>query len=994
MSDVYNIDTKRWISFKRAIAKGLLTNTIIDPTSFTSQFRLPKNAHIFAIPDKRSKTGSRYVLETTNREISYLKRTKKATLIYPAQQSGDTITYDIQNINPKWRPYLDSYDPPLFYTLLRPMVGKRVEVQFLYGNELLIATDVDLSRVGDSDTSYHDWWNSKGQFIFTVSAVLQERYAEKIPMATQLKSVAYNTISPSKASIFRTQQFRDGDVHCILHPMETYFQKLYDDAILEQKSKKTLENLRGYIRKAQSLAKKYEGGIPENEMAGVADSFRSIIIMVDPLMNVIASYGNTKTSITKRFRFLNSRFNHGELLTIELTAEPTAITHEEGYEIIKKCLENKEFCKYTGTITNPTTVHTTSTHYAVLNPAYDVMTEFNKSFDHGIKINSIKEPELAAFLIEGSNLVINWKNTSRNKELEATEEIDLIKGYTQFKSAPNYIGFPSVIAHFRQTTPDHDVVRFPGVYQVDIVSIPKSVSSYPLQKQRALTLIRQLGFSHGIHTLTSPWIMLLKQYGLKINILMGAWGKRMDFTFPEEMLEKDDGISRYALWTGLNLHLADSCFYKMACDSKTAQMYAESVSNGAMVRYCSSTSTALITEPKTYHGIMPHISAFIVSYTQLNVFQECLKYDMSEIVATKLDSIVLNCPPRDISPMFRNQREKYTEEDWSPTMAEYCSNVIFKTVEPRHNAYKPWEYLNDEFLAGVGGAGKTYGILTNLGYRRLVFATTAWKLITSCMIDYNVQGASLNQLRGKDTFNKDIRSYKDLYGSPGIIILDEMSMIDADIINTLREMYPHSYFLYIGDYEDGIYYQSTISPNLYRPESYRIIEGDRRSKDQATKDFKNELRELRRKHPNNIVPHILFMLDRLPYMTLPQVKEAYKVPDIVLTGTKKACSAWTEYLMSDNNHHLVMKHDFGDPFRKMTDPNVRLHGEILTEPTPNTEVRNAFTIHSFQGETIKEPTKLFIDIENIMNPADIYTAVSRVQSISQIVLTQKIKTVS
>lgn len=993
--DIYDTVTKRWISFKSAVTRGLFQNTLeTDLTNFTSRFRLPKNAHIFAIPDKRSKTGSRYTLETNKQEISYLKRSKKNTQIYPPPAPTDITTIDITSIPAKLRPYLGAYPEHPLHAILIPMVGKRVEVQFMFNDEILLSTDVDMSKVRKSPEGFWEWWNSLGQFIFTTSNVLREKYKNVIYLTTEIRAVAYNTIAPTKASLFKSQQFKDGDVHCILYPIEIYFTKLYDEAVIEKKSKKTLENLRAYMRKAKALSIKYHAGIPEEEMASVADSFRAILIMVDPLMNVIASYGNTKTSITKRFKYLNSRFNHGELLTIELSSDPETITSEEGAAIIKSCLEKKEFCKYTGTHLNPTTVHTATKHYAVASPAYDAMSEFSKSFDRGMIINSIKEPELASFLIQGANLVINWKNPMRKRDLEGTEEIDLIKGYTKFASAPNYIGFPSVIAHFRQTIPDHDVMAFPGIYQIEILSIPKAVSSYSLEKQRALNMIRAFGFSHGIYTLTSPWIATLKQYGLKLNVLMGAWGKRMDFSFPEAMLEKDNDIARYAHWTGLHLHTQDSCFYKMACDSKTASLYAEQLQNGATVRYCASTSTALITEPKSYHGIMPHVSAFVISYTQLNVFQESLKYDISEIVATKLDSIVLNCEPRDVSPIFRNQREKNADSDWSPKIHDYCSHVIFKPVEPRHVQDKPYEFLNDSFLAGVGGAGKTYSILTNTGYRRLLFSTTAWKLITDVMMQYNVHGASLNQLLGVDTYNKPIRSYKDLYGSPGIVILDELSMIDKAIVEKLFEMYPYTYFLLIGDYANGHYYQSTISKNLYHPPSYRIIEGDRRSKDEATATFKTALRKLRDEHPDNIVPHILYMLQNLPVMTLDEVKQTYSVPDIVLTGTKKACAAWTDHLLSDTNHHLVMRHDFGDPFRKLTDPTVHLHGEILSEATPYTEIRNAFTIHSFQGITIKEPTKLFIDIENIHHPADIYTAVSRIQSISQIILTQRIKTES
>jgi hypothetical protein len=150
--------------------------------------------------------------------------------------------------------------------------------------------------------------------------------------------------------------------------------------------------------------------------------------------------------------------------------------------------------------------------------------------------------------------------------------------------------------------------------------------------------------------------------------------------------------------------------------------------------------------------------------------------------------------------------------------------------------------------------------------------------------------------------------------------------------------------------------------------------------------MKDALRTLRDIHGDDVVPHILYMIENCPAMKLDEVKNVFKIPDIVLTGTHSRCDTLTEFLKGDANHYLVMKHGFGDPFRKLTDPSVRLHGEILTEPTEHTKLRNAFTIHSFQGDTVIEPTKLFIDIHNIRHPADIYTAASRIQNWDQIIL--------
>ena len=55
------------------------------------------------------------------------------------------------------------------------------------------------------------------------------------------------------------------------------------------------------------------------------------------------------------------------------------------------------------------------------------------------------------------------------------------------------------------------------------------------------------------------------------------------------------------------------------------------------------------------------------------------------------------------------------------------------------------------------------------------------------------------------------------------------------------------------------------------------------------------------------------------------------------------------------------------------------------------EKQNAFTIHSFQGLTIKDPEKLYIDLNNIFCARQIYTALSRVQKLEQIFIIDNIK---
>ena len=64
-----------------------------------------------------------------------------------------------------------------------------------------------------------------------------------------------------------------------------------------------------------------------------------------------------------------------------------------------------------------------------------------------------------------------------------------------------------------------------------------------------------------------------------------------------------------------------------------------------------------------------------------------------------------------------------------------------------------------------------------------------------------------------------------------------------------------------------------------------------------------------------------------------------------------------------------------------------LVGEIIYDPvdvTKRLEKRHGFTIHGFQGITVKTPDRLFIDSDKIFCPRQLYTALSRVEHLEQI----------
>ena len=96
--------------------------------------------------------------------------------------------------------------------------------------------------------------------------------------------------------------------------------------------------------------------------------------------------------------------------------------------------------------------------------------------------------------------------------------------------------------------------------------------------------------------------------------------------------------------------------------------------------------------------------------------------------------------------------------------------------------------------------------------------------------------------------------------------------------------------------------------------------------------------------------------------------------------------------MLNGNKYLCIKHFKSDVYDSLfnLEKKVYLQGHIIIDPeqaektSSRFEQRDAFTIHSFQGITIKAPSKLFIHINQIFCPRQLYTAISRVEYLNQI----------
>ena len=828
--------------------------------------------------------------------------------------------------------------PSLMLSQMKLKPHQTVALQFVDGNTIVDEFDAVTDKDGNVDTWFH-YNGSEGMTSTTRRLVLR---------STDFRITLYKPIKAVK----KPQSFRDSVQHCVLAPIKDFLVAKAH----EEKTNKYRNNRMTLANRCDEFMVQYDAGIPEDELETVAKGLGCGIVIHNLSGHELTRYNRGHCS--KNFHFINSRMNHVEMIDLNRVAE--SIEKEDAIRLIETLIANRMYNYYTGSTTNPKSIITATNHYIVGDANTKTLFDFTGSFDNGMFLNYCTDSDLCNFIMKGAHLTINWKNPKAKSKIHS--EIDMKQAYTQFKSCSMYQGFPAIINNWRQTESNHDVLIYPGIYTVQIrhlVDIP---------------LLRAYGFSCGTFILTSPWIAKLLELGVSLDVLNGAWGTRMDFEFSDAM--KDEKL--YAIWTGMQLHRDTDCHYKMACGSEFAEIVMGQHTEDN-VRYNAVSQTLMINKKKDAHRIMPHVSAFIISYTQLTVFEEALKYDVRDIIAHKLDSIVLACPVKSHSSIWQAC-------EGTIKMNQFTSSIIFN--KDKCDVSFSSTYLGNCFLSGQGGSGKTHTILSDKGFKNVTYVSTSWALISDKMTEYKVHGASINQLLGFDIYGKKIESIKDKFGQPGVIAVDEPSMIHRDNIHKIQTMYPLSQIIILGDYANGMYFQSSICSELYHPLAYHIIDADYRSIDEETRMFKQHVRKLMMEGK----PVLEYVMS-LPSVTLDELKEMYDM-DYVLTGTHKRIEMFNSLLTSEKNHHQVMKHNFSDITTKCAGGEAYLHGEILDFPIEGrTQIAHGFTVHAFQGKTI-DSAKCFVDITSLTSNQDIYTAISRVRSIRQLYLiSREIKSV-
>ena len=712
------------------------------------------------------------------------------------------------------------------------------------------------------------------------------------------------------------QSLRDGNHHCVIEPLYQLWLKMSENSESEASQKRCLQ----VAKQIKKLEEVYKDGVPEDEMETVAKVAKRSIIIHDIIGNEIMTF-NKKSN--KMVHFTNTRKDHIDTGFITFDKKYEKVSADELMNIIKE----SEWCLIGGRHQMPTSVRTSTGAYALYNDKHDLYKEFNESL--GIKnygINAVKNKELNQFLKESR--LINSAPVpliENPNDIDDVKHIDIEKAYTQHKHCKYYQGFLGKIHHFVKGSFNKEFIKnHIGIYQFKVI-------------ENTNELLTKLGIVKGnVYTLPSVEILYFIDKGVKVNIFCGAFGSSFDIEYTPEMLADRN----YCNWAG-KLGMDSECETYTFKGDKVWASHLKATLGDDKVYFFSELGYIILKVPKKSYYTTHHVLSFITSYTRLNMLDIMEKIE-GELVKVILDGIYFkgHLPCVDVP-----YKEKEVIRHLGFADAWYFPSEIELNL-PLFNQ----KFDGNAVLCGAGGSGKTTDVFSYKGFMDILYVVPTHEL------GKGKRYTTIHTLTGQGC-----RCYKELYRTPSVILIDELTMIEDSWIEKAIQMYPECLIFIAGDIDKKQWFQCRNGytgnfSKIWSGQGWRFVnyENDYRSLDNELKqlkvDVRDEMKRIFTGEDADTFKMKQYIMKRVQVIKFEDAIKQHQEGDIWIAGTHK-----TRNILKDNNISCEW----------------------------NGKVDNGFTIHSFQGQTI-EDRKVFIRLD-MFEYAMLYTAISRVRKISQLV---------
>ena len=742
-------------------------------------------------------------------------------------------------------------------------------------------------------------------------------------------ALAPTTITPQLI----IQKFRDGEVHCVFHPILTKLQSMLESSDSESRKKRLVQR----IKAIEKYQEQYEF-VPEDKMEEIYKVAGLKMTRYDVMNNETIVYN--KDGKVGALRTKNTRINHIDEIVIDCDYEIVSVERmKEIYESVKG-----SHYEIDGNIKEgvPIKLRTLTGAYKLENPIADACNAFDNEIDiPSYRLNAIKNPELNEF-IKAGRIINAWTCDINGGDAESCA--DMPAAYTQFKKCKFYNGFMGHIQQFRSGDFSIEFIKnYIGYYRITITG-------------GIDWLMSKMGFTvGGSYVLFSQEILYYASLGVTFTSDVGAWGSRFDFEFSPTMLEN----RLYCHWAGrLGMEYTHTST-TFPCDAEFASILACDYK----IFYYREHELATIQTPCENVYTSHHIFGAITSYTRIQMMEAMRQFEPNQICRVVMDGIYYNGTKPAGLDWFKNKPGRVAasySNPWYENVSESVANLITRII-------------NNSALLGQGGSGKSHSILADKGFIDVLYVAPTQLLGLQMAKKYGCRWTTIHKLIGIGC----VPYYKE-HTTPSTILGDELSMWLPSWVQSTESMYKNCLLLFAGDIDlNGHAYQCTMSEGdvknpIWKPTGYDIIyyENDYRSKDEALKDLKLRIRSQMDLIHDDEINHMIMKMWALQHLPIADsITDFVEGCDTVIAGTH------------NTNKKLLQNGVVSGWYKK--------GGHISSTSVEGYEKRGSFTIHSYQGQTI-ESGNVWIVIDDMFDYAMLYTAVSRCVRFEQLQLVKKI----
>ena len=762
------------------------------------------------------------------------------------------------------------------------------------------------------------------------------------------------------------QELRDnclewGTDHCVFAPVL----KRLTESLYRTKSESVKKRTNQRINKMKELAREYDAGVPWDKLEECAVKSGYKWVIHDILGGVINTYNKKSTDV---IRYYNVRPNHLDTSCIVMNDEFKFISKDA---MRQKFQENKEdwltdkiFYMYSGNIDDgaPRTLYTIEGNYCVKSSTKDEMSGFNKKIGlNDVKLNALKYPRVNRFLKDGRRInscpTMLWDGIADGHR-------DMPKAYTQFKKCHMYDGFLGAIHQWRTGGFSCGFVsEHIGFWGCRVLSVEDE-------------LLGKLGLVKGMNLiLFGPELLYYISLGCEFDITCGVWGSKFHFEFPAEWVsDREDKI--YAKWSGMLSSEHPTTILHFPCSPEWASHLKK---DHPSVMLWDDEATVDI--PAEHMLTAHHLLGGITSYLRIQMIEAMKEFPVGSITKVVMDGIYFK---GDVPTKVKWFKEKELKDH--PTFRPWFEECDIDVDWSIH------KYSGNTLLTGQGGCGKTYSLMTDNGLNDILFVSPSHILGQAVKAEFDVPYTTFHKLMGLDyveivngveVAKKVVPFYKDEY-VPKVIAIDEITQYNGEDVEKVFAMYPTSLIFLMGDIDSaGRWFQCSIG-KVWKPSGVSVIDmpGDRRS-DVGDKliDFKLEVRDvMRRVFDSGEASRSSMMLEwvrkNCKIIPFDSAVEMFKGKGMYsIFGAGDTWIAGTHL----TNDKLLSKGIVSGFYKK--------GGYISDTEIDGYDKRGSFTIHSYQGKTIRDG-KIFITISDSFEYAMFYTAISRAVRFSQLVFVE------